>query len=95
MSKSSIGARHHKFMPIKKRELYHGKYYRHGASYGVLIPPDLRELAGLTPGDQMVMNYSHGIIWLKRLDPSMVFDRTEIAKIFDELFPDKADTHAR
>jgi antitoxin component of MazEF toxin-antitoxin module len=80
---------------MKQRDLYHSKYYRHGASYGVTIPPDIRELAGLVAGDQVVMNFDHGMIWIKKLDKSVVFDRTKVAAVFDKLFPDKEETNGR
>lgn len=77
-------------MTIKQREIYTSKYYRHGKSYGIIIPPDLRELMGLQPGDQMAMNYQEGVLWAVRVQPEMIVDRAKMAKIFDKLFPDRS-----
>jgi hypothetical protein len=81
-------------MTIKPREVYTGKYYRHGTSFAVHIPPDIRELAGLVEGDTMLMNYEFGIIWMVKAVKHLVFDRKKVSAIFDKLFPDKVDAGA-
>jgi hypothetical protein len=40
------------------------------------------------------MNVEHGLLWAVKLTPSMVATRAQVAKIFDSLFPDKADADA-
>jgi hypothetical protein len=58
------------------------------------VPPDLREAMKLVPGDVLAMNVEHGLLWAVKLTPSMVATRAQVAKIFDSLFPDKADADA-
>jgi hypothetical protein len=82
-------------MPIKQREVYTAKYYRHGNSFGMILPPDIREMMGLRVGDVIVCNFSHGILWAAKLTPGMIASRETVGKIFDSLFPDKEETHAR
>lgn len=81
-------------MRIKQRDVYTTRYYRHGNSMGVVIPPDIRELMGLITGDTLAMNFQHGVLWCVKVTKDMVVNRDKVAKIFDELFPDKADIDA-
>jgi len=81
-------------MRIKQRDVYTGRFFRSGNSRVVVLPPDLYEQAGLVVGDTVLMQYEHGIIWMVRATKSVLFDRTKVAKIFDSLFPDKADADA-
>jgi hypothetical protein len=50
---------------------------------------------GLRVGDVIVCNFSHGILWAAKLTPGMIASRETVGKIFDSLFPDKEETHAR
>jgi antitoxin component of MazEF toxin-antitoxin module len=77
-------------MTIKQREIYTSKYYRHGKSYGIIIPPDLRDVMGLQPGDQMAMNFQEGVLWVVRVTTEMIIDRKKMATIFDKLYPDRS-----
>jgi hypothetical protein len=77
----------------KKREIFMGKCYKHGASFGVILPPDIREITGVHPGDYLLMNFDHGILWMVKADKSVVFDRKKVSAIFDKLFPDKVDAN--
>jgi antitoxin component of MazEF toxin-antitoxin module len=76
-------------MTIKQREIYTSKYYRHGKSFGFIIPPDIREIMHLVPGDQIAMNYQEGVLWCVRVTTEMIISRDKMAKIFDRLFPDR------
>ena len=67
--------------------IYTSRYFRQGNSFAVVIPPDLRDRMELKLGDVLVMNYSHGVLWAKKLTPGMLVSRETISKIFDELFP--------
>lgn len=78
---------------VKKRDLYHGRYYRTGGSYAIAIPPDVREMMGFLPGEHVVMNVSHGILWVTRLTTQVVFPREKIAQIFDQIFAEKKPAH--
>lgn len=82
-------------MRIKQRDVYTSKYYRHGNSYGMIIPPDLRDLMGLVPGDTLACNFQHGVMWAVKITPGMIASRERVAKIFDELFPDREKNFAR
>ena len=81
-------------MRIKQRDVYTARYFRQGNSYGMIIPPDIRELMGLLPGDNLAMNFQHGVLWVVKITPGMITTRAKVAKIFDELFPDKVNTLA-
>ena len=82
-------------MNIKPRDVYTSRYFRHGSSYAVVLPPDIRALMGLVLGDTLAMNYQHGVLWMVKLTGSMVINRDAVAKVFDELFKDKAEASAR
>ena len=81
-------------MRIKQRDVYTARYYRQGNSYGMIIPPDIRELMGLLPGDNLAMNFQLGVLWVVKITPGMIATREKVAKIFDSLFPDKEKTFA-
>lgn len=81
-------------MQIKQREIYTSRYYRHGNAYGCIIPPDIRQLMGLVPGDTLAMNFQHGVLWMVRLTGNMIINRETVSKVFDELFADKRGAHA-
>lgn len=78
-------------MTIKQRDVYHTTYYRVGGSFGMTIPPDLRVLMKLQPGDHLAMNFSHGILWVIKITPETIIPRAKVTAIIDELFPDKAE----
>jgi len=84
-----------RLMRIKQRDVYTSKYYRHGNSWGILIPPDIRELMGLVPGDHLALNFQHGVLWAVKITPGMIASREKVAAIFDELFPSREVAHAR
>ncbi len=75
-------------MRIKSRDVYTGRFFRSGKSHVIVVPPDLMDKAGLVPGSTMLMNFEYGMIW------PVAFNREDIAKVFDHLFPDKADDDA-
>jgi len=75
----------------KLRELYHGLYHRWGNSYGITIPPDIRAEMKLLPGDHIIMNYSHGMLWVAKINKDIIMPREAVSAIFDKLFPDKED----
>jgi len=83
-----------RLMRIKQRDVYTSRYYRHGNSWGMIIPPDIRDLMGLVPGDSLALNFQHGVLWAVKITPGMITTRAKVAKIFDELFPDKENTVA-
>jgi antitoxin component of MazEF toxin-antitoxin module len=78
----------------KQRDVFTGRYYRHGNSYVILIPPELREIMKLTPGDTIAMNFQFGVLWAVRVTPSMIVSREKVAKIFDALFKGSEEAHA-
>lgn len=82
-------------MAIKQREVYHGKYFRRGGSYAIVVPPDIRELMHFLPGDTILMNCDEGVLWMVRATKSMVIDRTKMSGIFDRLFADKRQTDGK
>src|ERR1700730_6352465 len=75
----------------KKREIFMGKCYKHGASFGEILSPDIRALTGVPPGDYLLMNLDHGILWMVKAYKSVGYDRNKVSAIFDKLFPDKVD----
>jgi antitoxin component of MazEF toxin-antitoxin module len=81
-------------MRIKHRDVYTGRFFRSGNSHVIVIPPDLFEKIGLVSGDTVAMQYEHGLIWMARVTRSVLFDREQVSKIFDSLFPDKVDADA-
>ncbi len=81
-------------MRIKSRDVYTGRFFRSGKSHVIVVPPDLMDKAGLVPGSTMLMNFEYGMIWLKQVTKAVAFNREDIAKVFDHLFPDKADDDA-
>lgn len=82
-------------MTVKQREVYHGSYFRRGGSYAVLIPPDIRELMSLNPGDSMLMNCEDGVLWMVKATRSIVIDRTKMTAIFDKLYAEKVPSNGR
>ena len=60
----------------------------------MVIPPVIIDKMGLHLGDLFAMNFQHGVLWVVRLQPHMIVSRETVAKVFDELFPDKADADA-
>jgi antitoxin component of MazEF toxin-antitoxin module len=76
-------------MSMKPRDVYTSRYFRQGNSYVITIPPDLREAMQLTPGDTVAINFRYGVLWAKKITAGMIANRDTVAKIFDELFPDK------
>lgn len=76
-------------MTTKLREVYHSTYYRHGASYGMTIPPDLREAMGLVPGDHFYLNFMEGVLWVVKVTPETVIPREKVSRIMNKLFPGK------
>lgn len=76
-------------MTVKQRDVYTTMYYRHGNSYGITIPPDLREQMHLNPGDHFAMNYAHGILWMVKLTPDTFIPREKVMLILEKLFPSK------
>lgn len=76
-------------MTIKQREVYNSRYFRHGGTYAVSIPPDVRELMHLTVGDSILMNCEDGVLWMVRATKSMVIDRKKAGAIFEKLFAEK------
>lgn len=82
-------------MRIKQRDVYTTRYYRHGNSMGVVIPPDIREMMELVPGDTLAMNFSHGVLWAVKVTKDIIITREKVAAVFDKLFPDKVDLNAR
>lgn len=81
-------------MRIKQRDVYTARYIRNGNSYCIVLPPGVREVMGLVPGDTLAMNFSHGVLWVVRLTTDMIINRDLVSRVFDELFPDKVDAHA-
>jgi antitoxin component of MazEF toxin-antitoxin module len=74
---------------MKLRDVYTTRYYRQGNSFGIILPPDIREAMNLTPGDTLALNFQHGVMWAVKVTPGMIATREKVARIFDELFPDK------
>lgn len=72
-----------------RREVYTAKYYRHGAGFGIYIPPDIREQMKLLPGDTVVMRVQESILFVVKLLPEHIFDREKVARIFDNFFDGK------
>lgn len=70
------------------------RYFRHGKSYAILIPVQVREQMNLVPNDTVLMAYEYGILWIARPDKSLLVPREKVAKILDALFPSK-DDHER
>ena len=81
-------------MRIKQRDVYTTRYFRHGNSCAVVIPPDIREMMHLVPGDTLALNFELGVLWAVKVTRNMVVDRKKVAAIFDKLFSDKAETNA-
>lgn len=74
---------------IRQRDVYTSRFFRTGRSFCIVMPPDLCEVMGLRLGDQMLMNFQHGVCWLVKARPDMIVNRETVSRIFDELFPDK------
>lgn len=81
-------------MNIKPRDVYTSRYFRHGRSFAVVLPPDIRALMELHIGDVLAMNFQHGVLWMVKLRSDMVIDRNAVTKVFDELFKDKREVLA-
>lgn len=81
-------------MRINNREIYHGKYFRHGNGYAIYIPPDIRTVMELQPGDTILMNFIEGVLWCRRATATMVINRERAGAIFEKLFADKKEPHA-
>lgn len=79
-------------MPIKQRDVYTAMYFRNGGSYGVTIPPDLREIMKLLPGDRMAMNFTCGVLWMIKITPESIIPRKTAMAIVEKLFPGKVET---
>ena len=73
----------------KLNDIYHARFHRAGNSWVITIPQDIREAMQLLPGDHIIMNYSHGILWAVRVTKDVLIPREKVAAIFDKLFPDK------
>jgi antitoxin component of MazEF toxin-antitoxin module len=82
-------------LAIVQRDVYTTKFYRHGKSWGILIPQELREVMGLQPGDRIALNFNYGILWCKRITVDMIVTREQVSQIFDKLFPGKNLTNGR
>ena len=81
-------------MKVRNREIYTTRYYRHGNSYSVVIPPDIRQTMGLIPGDLLACNFQFGVFWAVKMEPGMIINREKVAKIFDKLFENKDTANA-
>lgn len=82
-------------MRIKNREVYTSRYFRTGNSHVVTIPPDIGGMMSLVPGDNLAMNFQHGVLWMVKIVPGMIANRETVSKIFDEIFADKDKANAR
>jgi antitoxin component of MazEF toxin-antitoxin module len=71
------------------REVYTARYYRAGCSYGIILPPDVREAMGLRPGDYLALNFQHGVLWAVKMTASMIVSREQVAKVYEHLYPAK------
>lgn len=80
---------------IRQREVYPARYYRTGHSYVVTIPPDVRELMKLLPGDCILMNCDQGVLYMVKADKGMVINREKATAIFEKLFADKEPKDGR
>jgi len=76
-------------MEIKQKEVYTSRYFRRGGSYGIFIPPDIRELMHFKPGDVLLMNCDQGVLWVVRATKQMAIDRTKVTAIFERLYAEK------
>ncbi len=79
-------------MRIKQRDVYTTRYFRHGNSCAVVIPPDIRERMQLVPGDVLALNFELGVLWAVKVTRNMVIDRKKVAAIFDKLFTDNGES---
>ena len=77
-------------MTIKLRDVYTSRYYKHGTSFGIIIPPDIRQAMGLRPGDVVMMNFSFGVMWCVRASADVIINREKVAAVFDQLFAKEA-----
>lgn len=80
---------------VQNRDMAAGRYFRHGKSYAVLIPAQMREQLGWTPNDCVLMCYEHGILWMAKPDKSLIISREKVSKIMDALFPTKDEKNVR
>lgn len=82
-------------MTIKLRDVYTSRYYKHGTSFGIIIPPDIRQAMGLRPGDVVMMNFSFGVMWCVRASADVIINRDKVAAVFDQLFAKEAKRNER
>jgi antitoxin component of MazEF toxin-antitoxin module len=81
-------------MRIRNREVYTTRYFRNGNSNVITIPPDIGGIMKLVPGDNLAMNFQHGVLWMVKIVPGMIASRETVSKIFDEIFKDKEKANA-
>lgn len=60
------------------RKIYAAHYFRNGGSWGVILPPDVREALHLVPGDLMLMTLYGPLVIMRRATPEMIVEREQI-----------------
>ncbi len=57
-------------------ECYSGRFWKVGGTWGVILPPDIRQYFRLTPGELMLMvvDQQQGVLVLRPARARMVYD---------------------
>jgi len=79
-----------RFVQVKLRDVYTSRYYKHGTSFGIIIPPDIRQAMQLRPGDVVMMNFSFGVMWCVRASADVIINREKVSQVFEQLFAKEA-----
>ncbi len=58
---------------VTKYESYSGRYWKVGGTWGVVIPPHVRQALGLHPGDLMLMSVWGPLIIMRKAGRKLVF----------------------
>jgi bifunctional DNA-binding transcriptional regulator/antitoxin component of YhaV-PrlF toxin-antitoxin module len=76
-------------MDTEKRVVFYGRYWRHGASFGVTIPPEVRERMKFVVGDTLAMMVLEHTLCIVRITPDVIISRDKANRIFERLFAGK------
>jgi AbrB family looped-hinge helix DNA binding protein len=65
-------------MPIPR---FVSRYFRHGGSWAVTLPPKIRETLGLRPGDLVLLTCIDNHVVLSYYDPERILPRQEARQL--------------
>ncbi len=68
---------------VKVHEVESGRFWRIGGTWGVILPPHVREFFHLTPGELMLMciDKVQGVLVMRPARARMVYDPTKLLTI--------------